>query len=253
MKVSVIIPVHNRERYIPTAIRSLLAQQDDADLDIIVIDDGSHDATVEIVSGLAADAPNIRLFQQGHGGVSAARNHGLSRIHPEAELVTFLDSDDVSVPGRFATELPLFREDSALDMTYSRMTLSNAIDDGAFASQPDARTCTLRGISLSTAIIRRDAIAKVGGFDEALKQSEDLDFLLRLFELPLKVRFLDHVSVLYRRHESNITRNKREARKHLSLALLRSAQRRRKAGSLTQIPGFFDTENIVGDRELLLW
>ncbi len=252
MKVSVIIPVHNRELYIRTAILSLLAQRDAVDLDIIVIDDGSSDATVEIVSALATEAPNIRLFRQEHAGISAARNHGLDQIHPEAELVTFLDSDDVSVPGRFATELPLFRKDPELELTYSRMTLTDAIDDAVFALRPDARRCTLRGIKLCTAIMRRDIVAKVGRFDEALKQSEDLDFLLRLFEIPVKFRFLDHVSVLYRRHEGNITHNKHEMRKHLSLALLRSAQRRRKSGNLVSIPNFYDHENIVGDRELLL-
>lgn len=251
MKVSVIIPVHNRERYIRTAILSLLAQRNAADLDIVVIDDGSTDATVPIVQGLSTEVPAIRLFRQPHGGVSAARNHGLRRIHPDAGLVTFLDSDDVSVPGRFAVELPLFSKDPELELTYSRMTLTDAIDDDAFASMPGARECTLRGISLSTVIIRRDTVARVGEFDATLKQSEDLDFLLRLFELPVKFRFLDHVSVLYRRHRDNITRNRDEARKHLSLALLRSVQRRRKAGNPLPLPNFFDLENVVGDRELL--
>jgi glycosyltransferase involved in cell wall biosynthesis len=240
MKVSVIIPVYNRELYIRTAILSLLRQGDDADLDIVVIDDGSTDRSPAIVSELASAAPNIRLIRQPNGGIARARNAGLDHIHPDAELVTFLDSDDVSVEGRFAAELPLFQADADLALTYSMLTLTDAIDDLSFAPAPDARTCTLRGISLAAAIFRRQAIAAVGRFDEALKQSEDLDYLLRFFEISLPYRLVDNVSVLYRRHDENTTRAKDEAQRYFRLALLRSAQRRRRAGNNMPIPKFYD-------------
>ena len=244
MKVSVIIPVYNRERYIRTAILSLLRQSDDADLDIVVIDDGSTDRSAAIVSELAEESPNIRLFRQPHRGIARARNAGLDHIHPEAELVTFLDSDDVSVKGRFATELPLLRDDAELAMTYSMMTFTDAIDDAAFESAPHARTCTLRSISLCTAIFRRTALAAIGRFDEELVQSEDFDFLLRFFELSLKYRLLDSVSILYRRHAGNITRKSEETRRYFALSLLRSMQRRRRAGNPAPIPKFY-TENDI--------
>jgi glycosyltransferase involved in cell wall biosynthesis len=240
MKISVIIPVHNRERYIRTAILSLLRQAEDADLDIVVVDDGSTDRTGAVVSELAEAAPDIRLIHQPRTGVARARNTGLDHIHPDAELVTFLDSDDVSVEGRFAAELPLFQADPGLALTYSMLTLTNAIDDLSFASSPDARTCTLRGISLGTAIFRRQAIAAVGRFDEGLKQSEDLDYLLRFFELSLAYRLVDNVSVLYRRHDENTTRAQAEARRYFHMALLRSAQRRRRAANPAPIPKFYD-------------
>jgi glycosyltransferase involved in cell wall biosynthesis len=240
MKVSVVIPVYNRERYIRTAILSLLRQADDADLDIVVVDDGSTDRTVAVVSELAAAASNVRTIRQPRSGVARARNAGLDHIHPDAELVTFLDSDDVSVAGRFAAELPLFQADADLALTYSMLTLTNAIDDPSFASSPGAHTCTLRGISLAAAIFRRQAIDAVGRFDEALKQSEDLDYLLRFFELSLPYRLVDDVSVLYRRHNENTTRAKDEAQQFFRLALLRSAQRRRRAGNNVSIPKFYD-------------
>lgn len=252
MKVSVIIPVYNRERYIRTAILSLLRQSDDADLDIVVIDDGSTDRSREIVLDMAKAAPNIRLIEQPHAGIARARNTGLDHIHPEAELVTFLDSDDVSVQGRFATELPLFRDDAELALTYSMMTVTDAIDETSFMPSPNARTCTLQSIHLGAAIFRPAALAAVGRFDEELKQSEDLDFLLRLFELPLKYRLLDHVALLYRRHSEGVTHNRAEARRYFMLALLRSMQRRRRAGNPVPIPKFFTSGEIVGDTDLLL-
>lgn len=244
MKFSVIMPVYNREAYIGTAIRSLLRQRDDADLDIVVVDDGSTDRTAAIVAGIAEGDPAVRLVRQDHAGIARARNTGLDNIHSDAELVTFLDSDDASVAGRFAAELRLFREDPDLAMTYSRMTLTEDIDDSLFAPRQGAANCTLHGISLMTAVFRREAIARVGRFDEDLRQSEDLDFLLRFFELPLKYRLVDHVSVLYRRHEGGITKNRDEARRYFLRALLLSARRRRAAGNTQQIPKFFDIEKL---------
>ncbi len=77
MKLSVIMPVYNREGFVGSALRSLLRQQDEADLDIIVIDDGSSDGSVAVVRELERQTPCIRLFQQTNGGVTRARNAGL--------------------------------------------------------------------------------------------------------------------------------------------------------------------------------
>lgn len=244
MKISVIMPAHNRAAFIGTAIRSLLHQRADADIDIVVVDDGSTDATAEVVSGLAASDPAVRLVRQPRTGVAGARNTGLDNIHPEAELVTFLDSDDACAAGRFAAEIPLFRDDPGLAMTYALMTLTEGIDDATFQPPPGAATCTVRGIGLTTAVFRRDAVERIGRFDEGLRQSEDLDFLLRFFELSLDYRLLDHVAIFYRRHEGNMTRDKVEARKFFLRTLILSSRRRAADGTLSQIPKFFDITGL---------
>lgn len=247
-KTTVIIPAYNREAYIGTAIRSLLRQRQDADLDIVVVDDGSTDATAAIVTELAASTPAIRLIRQPNGGVAKARNTGLDNIHADAAFVTFLDSDDISVAGRFAAELPLFADDPTLAMTYSLMTLSNGLDDALLAPLPEAATCTLRGISLTTAIFRRDVIARIGRFEEGLKQAEDLDFLLRFFELSLKYRLVDNVSILYRRHIGNTTSAQEETRRCCRIVLGRSALRRGRAGVTTPIPKFYDFSSLRAEQ-----
>jgi glycosyltransferase involved in cell wall biosynthesis len=245
VKVSVIIPVYNRERFIRPAILSLLRQRDEADLDIIVVDDGSTDGTSAVVSELAGAAPNIRMVHQAQSGIARARNTGLDHIHPEADLVTFLDSDDISVKGRFAAVLPLFEADAGLALTYSLVTVTDAIDELSYLPAPDGRTCTVRGISLAAATFRRRAIATIGRFDEDLKQSEDLDYLLRFFELSLGYRLVDNISVLYRRHGENTTRAREEARRLFCLAVLRSTQRRRRAGNPAPIPKFYDFTELL--------
>src|SRR5690606_13712978 len=185
MKISVIMPAYNREAYIETAIRSLLVQRNDADLDVVVVDDGSTDATSDIVARLAAEDPAVRLVRQQRSGVAKARNTGLDNIHDNAELVAFLDSDYCWKAVRLRRELPLFRGDAELAMTYGLMTLTMDIDASSFAPPVGAATCTLRGIGLTTAIFRRAAVERVGRFNEDLRQSEDFDYLLRFFELPL--------------------------------------------------------------------
>lgn len=252
MKISVIMPTYNREALIGTAIRSLLHQREDADIDIVVVDDGSTDATAEIVARLAAEDPALRLVQQQRSGVARARNTGLDNIHDSADLVTFLDSDDACATGRFGRELPLFRSSPQLAMTYGLMTLTQDIDDASFAPPPGTMTCTIRGIGLTTAVFRRSAIERIGRFNEDLRQSEDFDYLLRFFELSLEYRLLDHVSIFYRRHEGNMTKDRGELRKFFLRSLLLSARRRREAGSLQEIPKFFGIDGLLEAENALL-
>ncbi|BCJ92211.1 glycosyl transferase family 2 [Terrihabitans soli] len=248
MKISIIIPAFNREPYIGPALRSLLRQTDAADLDIIVVDDGSTDRTVDVVEEYAGKNSSIRLVRQDHVGVARARNTGLDNIAPDADLVTFLDSDDISAPGRFATEIPYFLADPKLDMTYSLMTLAHEIDNDDLAPPENVLQCTMRGISLTTALFRKSAIQALGRFDENLKQAEDWEFLLRFFTRPQKHLMLDHVSIFYRRHPGNTTRNAEESRRYFLKVILDHAQKRMRDPSLGDIPRFFDYMALADDR-----
>lgn len=239
MKVSVIMPAYNREDFIEPAIRSLLRQKEDAELDIIVVDDGSTDRTPQIVDTLGKKDSCIRLIRQPKGGVAAARNAGLDNLPADTELVTFLDSDDLSLPGRFTAEIPYFVSDPELVLTYSRMVISEDIDDETLS--PRAKSNPIHGISLTTALFRKGALDAVGRFDETFKQAEDLDFLTRLFEQPLKYLLVDNVSIVYRRHSTNTTNDKKENHWYAKRALLRSAQRRRRDPKLRNMPRFFNS------------
>lgn len=82
MKLSV-MPVYNREKYVGAALRSLLRQRDAADLDIIVVDDGSTDGSADIVRTLMGEVSCIRLFSQANAGATKARNSGLRQLLPQ--------------------------------------------------------------------------------------------------------------------------------------------------------------------------
>jgi glycosyltransferase involved in cell wall biosynthesis len=99
MKIAVVTPAHNVARYIGDTIASLIAQSH-PDWAMVVVDDGSTDATAEVVAGFPD--PRIRLIRQDNQGVSAARNRGIEEADEDSEAVLFLDADDFLAPDALA-------------------------------------------------------------------------------------------------------------------------------------------------------
>ena len=96
MTVSIVIPAYNCAPYLAATLQSVM-QQTERDLDIVVVDDGSTDATLAIARGIAATDPRIRVYNQTNTGTAAAtRNHGLRMAR--GEFIAFLDSDDLYHP-----------------------------------------------------------------------------------------------------------------------------------------------------------
>ncbi|RUX46546.1 glycosyltransferase family 2 protein [Mesorhizobium sp. M4A.F.Ca.ET.020.02.1.1] len=245
MKLSVIMPVHNREKYVGAALRSLLRQRDRADLDIIVIDDGSIDGSVEVVRSMMSEASCIRLFQQPNMGVTKARNAGLRRLLPQTGFVSFLDSDDISPAGRFKDDLALFETDPGLDLTYSLMTLADNLDDETLEPAADSHCVTVRGIHLSAGIFTRRLVDRIGDFDTDFSQAEDTDYLLRTFESGPNYVMPDTVGLYYRRHPGNMTREPDIPRREFMRALHKSMKRRRADPSLCAIDKIFEVKDLA--------
>ena len=91
MKISVIVPVYNTGKYLIKCIESL-CNQTHTDLQIILINDGSSDNSLEIIKALAAEDERIYVIDKEHEGVSSARNVGLELA--DGEYISFIDSDD---------------------------------------------------------------------------------------------------------------------------------------------------------------
>ncbi len=92
MKISIIIPCYNSEKYLGACMDSVLAQSFD-DFEAILVDDGSQDNTLVIAQDYAQKDPRVRVFSKENGGVAAARNLALD--HAQGEWITFVDSDDL--------------------------------------------------------------------------------------------------------------------------------------------------------------
>ena len=119
-RLSVVVPVHNVERYLTDCLKSL-AEQTMADLEVVMVDDGSTDGSAALATGFAARDRRFRLVSQANGGLGQARNTGVRHCHPGARHLAFVDSDDV-VPPR-AYELLL----DALDGTGSDFATGNVL------------------------------------------------------------------------------------------------------------------------------
>jgi glycosyltransferase involved in cell wall biosynthesis len=181
--VSVIIPAHDRAETIERAVRSVL-EQSLRDLEVVVVDDGSSDATAEIAE--STGDPRVRLIRHPvNRGAAAARNTGIRQAR--GEFIAFLDSDDEFMEGKLAMQLEALQA-AMPDVRVSCSALRlEEIDSGRswdrfHAIAADEFLRMYMGCDLSpgaTMLAHRRAFDEVGLLDEELGRFEDWDWLLR--------------------------------------------------------------------------
>lgn len=177
-KVSIIMPVFNRENTLNRAILSVLRQSYE-NWELLVIDDGSTDQTVQVAESLAIREPRIRLLLGPHHGVSATRNSGLAVSM--GELIAYLDSDNRWHPEYLRYMVTRFA-DANKDCGYSGMNLIDE-EKGEFRTWvPEydrAQLEQMNFIDLNVFMHRRHLYAKYGGFDTGMTRLVDWDLILR--------------------------------------------------------------------------
>lgn len=193
--VSIVLPVRNRSETIGAAIESVLAQQYH-DWELFVIDDGSTDTTPEIVQRYADHDPRITLLKGPATGVCAARNTGIRAS--TGEYVAFLDSDNVWLPELLVASVAALEQGDAIAV---HAVVELIDDDGRrrYLAYDGDRDDLIHGgnfIDLNTLVARRDAVDRIGGFDEALRRWVDYDLVIRLAELG-RLQLLPFVGVAY--------------------------------------------------------
>jgi glycosyltransferase involved in cell wall biosynthesis len=220
--VSVIVPCYNAARFLPEAIASVRRQRYEP-LEILVVDDGSADATPQVAPQLGAD---VRYFRKENGGVASARNVGLREAR--GEVIAFLDADDQWPDGKLALQLARLEAEPALDVVTGRIQYIELPGAEHLALRFEGPDRTVSHIHLGAGLYRRRAFDEVGPFDETLRISEDADWFLHARELGLKIVVLAEVTLLYRLHDSNLTRNA-TAREFLFTEMIhKSLERRRR-------------------------
>jgi len=184
--VSVVIPTYNRLRTVGRAIDSVLGQTRPPE-QIVVVDDGSEDGTSVALRQRYGDA--IVLLTQPNRGVAAARNAGIAAA--TGELIAFLDSDDYWLPGKLESQLAVMADPSIVlsAANWRRGEHGAAAFDGVYPSggvtvfdDPLLPLSRFEGhrLILSTWVARRQALLRVGCFDERMKVAEDSRLLFRL-------------------------------------------------------------------------
>jgi glycosyltransferase involved in cell wall biosynthesis len=226
-EVSVIIPVFNAAKTLGEAVESVRAQQFEP-MEIIIVDDGSTDDTPRVVDGLG---PGIRRFSQPNKGPSAARNLGISQSR--GGILAMLDADDLWPKGKLALQLGRLREDPDLQVVSGRTQLVSMDETPLGTHRFEGDDRRFSGVNLGAALFRREAFDLVGLFDESLRFSEDQDWFLRARELHLNMVVLKQITLIYRRHENNMTRQKTGADLLWAPVLKKSLDRRRQQSPAT--------------------
>ena len=198
--LSVVIPTWNRARLVCEAVESALSQRN-GQVEVIVVDDGSTDDTANILTRNFGSRIHL-LRQPSRRGVGAARNAGIRLAN--GELVAFLDSDDLWLPGKLDAELRLLEQfpDADAVVSDSLCFVEGQADDRSrfaltgllAATQGHVRwvsecqwlwTNSRKAVQMSTLILRREALARIGGtlFAEDLLSCEDWEFQMRVYHL----------------------------------------------------------------------
>ncbi|CAN7220886.1 glycosyltransferase [Phenylobacterium sp. LjRoot225] len=181
-RISVIIPAHNSAATLAGALDSLI-RQTETEWEAIIVDDGSTDRTHALASGFAERDPRLRALRRDRGGVSAARNAGLSEAR--ADWVLFLDADDRLDPSHLAHQLDAQTRHPQADVICGDWRLARP--QGLGPVQPPIDLAEVFGVAarrppfvIHAALTRRSRLQQCGGFDEGLASAEDWDLWQRI-------------------------------------------------------------------------
>ena len=199
-KISVIIPAYNSEETIAKTIQSVL-NQTFTDFELIVINDGSQDSTLDIVNQFSD--PRIKVFSYPNQGVSDSRNRGLN--HALGEFISFLDADDIWTADKLEIQLQALQDNPEAKVAYSWTDYIGEKDEFILSGSHN----TINGEiyekllmsnfldSGSNPLIYKQALVEVGEFDKSVTPAEDWDMWLRLAH-KFKFVAVPKVQILYR-------------------------------------------------------
>jgi glycosyltransferase involved in cell wall biosynthesis len=213
--ISVVIPAYNAAKYICRTIESVLCQEF-SDFEIIVVNDGSIDNTLAVLSTI--NDPRLSVIQQSNAGVSTARNFGIEQS--TAEYIYFLDADDVLAPNAFTrcwqqlTNSPASIAVYGESLTFTQDEQITALlrqTPQVLAKRPQGHVVAdllkQNFICTGAIMLRRKAVEQLSGFSSQLKLGEDWVFWIELATLGEFVYLPMPVLCLYRQHQQSAARN----------------------------------------------
>lgn|GEM_PF-257023 len=213
-KFSVVMPVYNRERYVKEAIESVLAQ-DDADFELIVIDDGSTDRSLEIIE--AIDDPRLKLLRNQHGGGPAARNTGIQAAR--GDFIVWIDSDDRQAQGALSALRQAMQSCPDADVYYGDLEIFNEAQPGTVwhTHYPDYYGESLlprliQGNCLPNpgTAVRRALYQRYGGYDNKFVRCHDFHMWTRLAD-SARFKKVSRILCHWRQHGESLSNIKSRA------------------------------------------
>jgi len=215
--VSVVCPTYNGARFIEPGLESVFAQSY-RPIEVIVVDDGSTDATPKIIKSYG----EVSYLRQANRGPSSARNHGV-RV-ARGEYIAFLDLDDLWTREKLSDQVALLEAYQAAGLCFSDMRLfseggreeltmfqkyglgANYFGHEWRVDRAVAKLVTMNFIPTSSVVARKSTLTQVGGFDEQFRKSEDWDLWLRM-AICYPIIYSHKLLTLKRLHEVNTSRD----------------------------------------------
>lgn len=217
--VSIIIPNYNREHLVGETIRNMIAQTHEPK-EIIVVDDGSTDGSLEVLAGFG---DQIQVICQENAGPGAARNTGLRAA--KGKYVQFMDSDDFALPNKLATQVKILEETGAgiaigpwvktrIDGRSVEFTSAVFQARGLPSGDLVRRLASDWAIMLQPCLYRKELAVEVGGVPQQLLSPEDMAFLMKCLLKGVSVVHTPETLVLYRdEHAGQLTGSGMNAKK----------------------------------------
>lgn len=214
--VSVIIPCFNAEKYIAQTIESVLSQTY-TKIEIIAIDDGSTDLTVNILNSFL---PKITVFQHEDGlnyGQASALNLGIEISN--GEYIAFLDADDIFYPKKIERQVEALKANSKTDLVYTnghainykgqilcKLFKENFIEENIIGRM--LLDCYISA-GCSSILVRRSLLDKVGVFNQQIRFAKDHDMWIRMSEVG-RFHYLSECLMAYRRHPGQLSESRKQ-------------------------------------------
>lgn len=220
-RLSIVMPTYNKSHYVVESINSILTQ-DYTDLELFVIDDGSPDNTLEVLSKIKD--PRVRILQRQHRGIVACLNEGLNLA--SGDLIQVMDHDDLCAPGRYRKQVEFLDTHHDIDAVGSWVkTFGRYEADFNYGIKHDDIKASLLfecGMSTCAMIVRRKAFEKAGYYyDNDYLYAEDMDFLYRFINSGGRVENIPEHLFLYRVHEGQASTVYHEAQQKAADSVLK--------------------------------
>lgn len=206
MKVSVIIPVFNQQDFLKESVSSVLSNSY-SDLEIIIVNDGSSDDSLQVAHQFQVFDKRIIVIDQSNMGLSGARNTGIENA--SGDIIHFLDCDDLVLADCYDSVVKEIQNTDILVSSYSYLKDGKLIHTHHFTNQYlKADTFLVNNIAPPISFfLKKESVQNVGIFDTSLKSCEDWDYWQRAFKLGLKFKSINQTLVIYRYLIDSMSRN----------------------------------------------
>lgn len=232
--VSILMCVHNRERFVDVAIKSVLAQTR-TDLELVLLDDGSTDGSLAICRAHAQRDPRVRLFEGERKGAVRALN--AAHTHACGRFIGWVDSDDMLHAEALAHTVAVLESRPNVGLVYTDHLIidehNKASGVGHKATIPYSKEKLLTDfVTFHFRLFRRELFDQVGGLDESFTAAADYDFCLRMSEI-IEFAKVEKPLYAYRVHAHSISTSRRLEQIEMSARAVRRALVRRELADST--------------------